>query len=59
MSWLNRTFRVPATESHMGIVLSLCVFTMSLMTLALVWQAQVIADQREAIRWLESLKFGG
>jgi len=43
----------------MGIVLGFCAFAMSLMTLALVWQAQVIANQREAIRWLESLKFGG
>ena len=25
---------------------------------AIIWQAQVIADQRAAIKWLESLKFG-
>jgi hypothetical protein len=25
----------------------------------LLWQAQIIANQREAIQWLESLKFGG
>jgi len=25
----------------------------------LVWQAQIIAGQREAIQWLQSLKFGG
>ncbi len=59
MSWLNRTFRVPANESHVGVVLAFCILTMSLMTVALIWQAQVIAHQREAIRWLESLKFGG
>ncbi len=29
------------------------------MSIALVWQAQIIANQREAIQWLESLKFGG
>jgi hypothetical protein len=37
----------------------LCVVSMSLMSLALVWQAQIIAGQREAIQWLQSLKFGG
>jgi len=31
---------------------------MSLMSIAIIWQAQVIADQRAAIKWLESLKFG-
>jgi hypothetical protein len=29
------------------------------MSVALVWQAQIIANQREAIQWLEQLKFGG
>jgi hypothetical protein len=28
------------------------------MSIALVWQAQIIANQREAIQWLEQLKFG-
>jgi hypothetical protein len=32
---------------------------MSLMSVGLIWQAQIIADQRSAIQWLESLKFGG
>ena len=59
MAWLTRVLRVPASESHMGIVLTLCVVTMSIMSIALVWQAQIIASQRESIRWLESLKFGG
>jgi hypothetical protein len=26
---------------------------------ALLWQAQIIANQREAIHWLETVKFGG
>lgn len=58
MAWLRRTLRLPAGEPHIGIVLVLCVITMSLMSVALVWQAQVIASQREAIQWLEQLKFG-
>jgi hypothetical protein len=32
---------------------------MSFMSIALVWQAQIIAGQREAIQWLVRLKFGG
>jgi hypothetical protein len=59
MAWLRRVLRVPATESSIGIVLAFCVVAMSLMSVALVWQAQIIANQREAIRWLEQLKFGG
>jgi hypothetical protein len=59
MGWIIRKLRIPASESSMGIVLTLCVVAMGLMSVALIWQAQVIANQREAIRWLESLKFGG
>jgi hypothetical protein len=29
------------------------------MSVALLWQAQIIANQREAIHWLETVKFGG
>jgi hypothetical protein len=58
MVWLRRTLRLPAGESNIGLVLIFCVITMSLMSVALVWQAQVIASQREAIQWLEQLKFG-
>jgi len=32
---------------------------MSVMAVGLVWQAEIIADQREAIRWLETAKLGG
>jgi hypothetical protein len=59
MSWLRRVFRLPAQESSIGLVLIFCVISMSCMSIALVWQAQVIANQREAIQWLERLKFGG
>jgi hypothetical protein len=59
MAWLRRVFHIPANESHVGLVLVFCVITMSFMSIALVWQAQIIANQREAIRWLEQLKFGG
>ena len=59
MAWLRRTLRLPAQESNIGLVLVFCVITMSCMSIALVWQAQIIANQREAIQWLEQLKFGG
>lgn len=59
MSWLARSLRIPASESVKNIVIAICVVAMSLMCIGLVWQAQIIANQREAIRWLEALKFGG
>jgi hypothetical protein len=59
MPWLRRVFRLPANESNIGLVLILCIISMSCMSIALVWQAQIIANQREAIQWLERLKFGG
>jgi hypothetical protein len=59
MDWLRRVLRVPAHESNVGLVLVFCVISMSFMSIALVWQAQIIANQREAIQWLERLKFGG
>ena len=59
MAWLRRILRLPAPESNIGLVLAFCVIGMSFMSIALVWQAQIIANQREAIQWLEQLKFGG
>ena len=59
MAWFQRVLRLPAQESNIGLVLIFCVITMSFMSIALVWQAQIIANQREAIQWLERLKFGG
>jgi hypothetical protein len=59
MAWLRRVFRIPAHESAVGLVLVFCVVSMSFMSIALVWQAQIIASQREAIQWLVRLKLGG
>jgi hypothetical protein len=59
MSWLVRTLRLPAAESHTNIALVLCVVMMGLMSVAIIWQAQIIANQRDIIRFLESVKFGG
>jgi hypothetical protein len=58
MAWLRRAFRLQVRESHIGLVLIFCVLSMSIMSMALIWQAQIIANQREDIHWLERLKFG-
>jgi len=58
MDWLRRVLGVPASETQMGLVQALCIFTMSLMSVALVWQAQVIAKQNAVIHMLQT-KFGG
>lgn len=59
MAWLVRTLRLPAAETHTNLALAICVFLMGLMSVAIIWQAQVIANQRDAIRFLETIKFGG
>jgi hypothetical protein len=58
MAWLRRAFHVPASETQIGLVIAVCIFTMSIMSIALVWQAQVIAKQNAVIRMMES-RFGG
>lgn len=58
MKWIRRVFRSEIHESHVGVALILCLLIMSAMSVALVWQAQIIANQRDAIRWLEQLKAG-
>ncbi|HVH50359.1 MAG TPA: hypothetical protein VM781_01735 [Candidatus Bathyarchaeia archaeon] len=59
MAWLVRTLRLPAAESHTNLALVLCVFLMGLLSVALIWQAQIIANQRDVIHFLETIKFGG
>jgi hypothetical protein len=59
MAWIARCFRLPASETHKSYVIAVCVVAMSIMAVGLVWQAEIIASQREAIRWLETAKFGG
>ena len=58
MEWIRRVFRTEIRESHLGVTLIVCLLVMSAMSIALVWQAQVIANQRDTIRWLEQLKAG-
>ena len=58
MERIRRIFNLPASETQTGIVLALCIFAMSIMTIVLVWQAQIIARQNAVIRMFES-RFGG
>jgi hypothetical protein len=59
MAWSRFKLNGLATESQKGIVLTVCLVVMSAMCIALVWQAQIISEQRDDIKWLETLKFGG
>jgi hypothetical protein len=59
MAWIARYCRIPASETQKTFVIAVCVLAMSIMTVGLVWQAEIIARQRDAIRWLETAKFGG
>lgn len=58
MESIRRVMKLPATETQTGIVLALCIFAMSVMSIVLVWQAQIIAKQNAVIRMFES-RFGG
>jgi hypothetical protein len=59
MAWIARCLHVPASETQKSFVIAACIVVMSIMAVGLVWQAEIIAQQREAIRWLEAAKFGG
>jgi hypothetical protein len=59
MWWSRLKLNTSATESQKGIVLTVCLLVMSAMCVALIWQAQVISEQRDNIKWLQALKFGG
>jgi len=57
MDFLRRIVTLPASETQTGIVLAVCIFAMSVMSIVLVWQAQIIARQNAVIRMFES-RFG-
>jgi len=50
MEWIRRIFRSEIRESHLGVALIVCLMVMNAMSIALVWQTQIIANQRDAIR---------
>lgn len=58
MTWIARYLYVPASETLKTFVIAVCVVMMGVMAVGLVWQAEIIANQQQAIRWLEVAKFG-
>lgn len=54
MEWIRRIVALPASETQTGIVLAVCIFAMSIMSIVLVWQGQIIARQNAVIRMFES-----
>lgn len=57
VTWIAK-LRSQTPPSQMSLVLTVCVIALSIMSIALIWQAQIIANQRDAIRWLENAKVG-
>ena len=51
MSWIP-DLRRSTSESQKTWVIVLCVLVTCALSIALVWQAQIIAQQRDTIRWL-------
>ncbi len=56
---LIRRLAVPVTEPQLAVALAISVLAMSLMLWAILWQSDVIAYQRDIIRWMWSWKYGG
>jgi hypothetical protein len=48
----------PASESQKGFVLTTCLIVMAALCVGVVWQAQIIANQRDDIKWLQAIKLG-
>ena len=55
---LIRRLAVPASESQMAMALGICAVAMGLMLWAILWQSDIIAYQRDVIRWMWSWKYG-
>jgi hypothetical protein len=50
--------QIPASESQLSLALGLSVLVMSALLWAILWQSNIIAQQRESIRYLWSLHGG-
>ena len=58
MRALIAKLKVPASESQLSLALALSVLVMSGLLWAILWQSNMIVQQREAIRYLWSLHGG-
>ena len=57
MPWIH-DLRRPTSESQKSWLIVLCVIMTCALSIALVWQAQIIAEQRDTIRLLQATGFG-
>jgi hypothetical protein len=55
---LINKLRIPATESQLSLALGLSVLVMSGLLWAILWQSNIILQQRESIRYLLGLHGG-
>lgn len=58
MRALIAKMKIPASESQLSLALGLSVLVMSGLLWAILWQSNIIVQQREAIRYLWSLHGG-
>jgi len=56
---LLQRLKVPATESQLAVALVFSAVVMSLLLWAVVWQGNVIAYQRDVIKWMMNARFRG
>ena len=54
-----RRLSEPAAESHLEMALAVAAVALALMLWAIIWQANIIAYQRELIRVLANTQSGG
>jgi hypothetical protein len=54
-----RRLNEPASDSHLGMALIVSAIALALMLWAIIWQANIIAYQRDLIRVLSMTRFGG
>lgn len=59
MNRILRRLSEPAEQSHLGMALGVAGLAMALLLWAVLWQATVIAQQREVIRTLWRAHSGG
>jgi len=55
---IMKKLTIPASESHLSVALGLSVLVMSGLLWAILWQSNIIQQQRESIRYLLSLHGG-
>lgn len=59
MRMMMRRLAAPASESQLAMVLAVSLVVMGLLLIALLWESNVIAYQRELIRSMWNWKFAG